>query len=191
MTCAARFRTNHLETAPWQSGAILSNHKGKANMANIDVHKETSSKPSAALARERLSPFRALRELLRLDPFSEMAPLWAREERAAFEPDFDVKETEDAFVFSADLPGMEAKDVDVTLSDNRLSISGTKEQKTEEKGETFYRCERSYGAFSRSFTLPMGVDKDRSNAELKNGVLTVTINKKPEARPKQIDVKPS
>lgn len=125
------------------------------------------------------------------DPFSEMAPLWAGEERGAFVPDFDVKETEDAFVFSADLPGLEAKDVDVTLSDNRLSISGKKEEKTEEKGETFYRCERSYGAFSRSFTLPVGADKDKVNAELKNGVLTVSINKKPEAKPKQIDVKAS
>jgi HSP20 family protein len=174
-----------------KAAPFFSNHKGKTKMANIDVHKETSSKPSAALARERLSPFRALRELLRLDPFSEMAPLWAREERGTFVPDFDVKETEEAFAFSADLPGMEAKDVDVTLSDNRLSISGTKEQETEEKGDTFYRCERSYGAFSRSFTLPAGVDKEKINAELKNGVLSVTINKKPEARPKQIDVKPS
>ena len=158
-------------------------------MANIEVQKTTGTKPAVPRPAERSSPFQVMRDLFRWDPFSEMAPLWAAEERAVFMPDFDVKENKEAFVFTADLPGIDAKDVDVTLSDNRLTISGKKEQQKEEKGETFYRSERTYGSFTRTFTLPAGADKDTVNAELKNGVLTLTIQKRPEAKPKQIDVK--
>jgi HSP20 family protein len=106
-----------------------------------------------------------------------------------FSPDFDVKETKEAFVFTADLPGLDPKDVDVKLTDNRLTISGKREQEKEERGETSYRRERSYGEFSRAFTLPAGIDADSIKAELKNGVLSVAINKKAEAKAKQVAVK--
>jgi HSP20 family protein len=76
----------------------------------------------------------------------------------------------------------------VQLSDNRLSISGKRESEKTEQGETYYTSERSYGSFTRSFTLPEGVDRDKLRAELKNGVLNVVAPKRPEAQPKKISV---
>ncbi|HEY5373189.1 MAG TPA: HSP20 family small heat-shock protein, partial [Polyangiaceae bacterium] len=107
---------------------------------------------------------------------------------AAFSPDFDVKETKEGFVFRADVPGIKDADLDVRLTQNRLSISGKRESEKEEKGDTFYTSERSYGSFTRAFTLPQGVDADKIKAELKEGVLTLMVPKKPEAQPKKIDV---
>ena len=158
-------------------------------MANIAVTKESPAKrvPSAPV-RESFEPFRMLRDLMRWDPFAEMAPVFTNE-GATFLPAFDVKETKDAFVFKADLPGMKEADLDVKLAQNRLSISGKREAEKSDKGETYYSYERSYGSFTRSFTLPEGVDADRIKAELKDGVLTLELPKKPELQPKTINVK--
>lgn len=156
-------------------------------MADVQVHKDDGGKKSVpALARE-WEPFRAMRQLLRWDPFAEMVPTSIFEQ--PFSAAFDVKETKDAFIFKADLPGVEEKDVDVKITKNRLSISGKREEEKSEKGDTYYTYERSYGSFSRSFTLPEGTDPDAIKAELKSGVLAVTIPKKPEAQPKKIAVK--
>jgi HSP20 family protein len=158
-------------------------------MANIAVQKGNGGE--AAVAKREQSPFEMMRQMLRWDPFAEMFPVWAPSEEALFAPDFDVKETQDAIVFKADLPGVETKDLDVKLQNNRLTISGKKEEQKEEKTDTYYRRERSCGSFSRSFTLPEGVDPDRIDAELKSGVLTLTLPKRPEAKPKQVSVKGS
>jgi HSP20 family protein len=157
-------------------------------MANVTVHKEGSREGRALAGRDAFNPFRAWRDMLKWDPFAEMLPVLSDEERALFSPDFDVKENKDGFVFTADLPGMESKDIDVKLTDNRLTISGRREQEKEEKGETTYRRERSYGSFRRAFTLPAGVDGNGVKADLKNGVLTVTLSKKAEAKAKQVTV---
>jgi HSP20 family protein len=118
-----------------------------------------------------------------------MLPGWFEREAAVYAPDFDVKETKSAFVFTADVPGIDSKDIDVQATENRLTISGKRSAETEEKSETTYRCERSFGSFTRAFTLPAGGDLDKVGAELKSGVLTVTVPKKPEAKTKQINVK--
>ncbi len=108
---------------------------------------------------------------------SMRAPVAARGEAGILRPTIDVSETDDAFKLIAELPGVEEKDVDVTVSDDRLTIKAEKRKESEEKGEHFHRMERSYGTFERTMTLPRGVDTENVNAEMKNGTLTVTIPK--------------
>lgn len=159
-------------------------------MANIAVQQDKTPQaptPARSLA-YGWEPFRAMRELLRWDPFGEMLPSFKGLESVAFSPDFDVKETKESFVFSADLPGVKESDLDVRLTQNRLTISGKRESEKVEKTDQFYASERSYGSFSRSFTLPEGIVSEKIQAELKGGVLTLSIPKKPEAQPKKIDV---
>ncbi|RIA55078.1 Hsp20/alpha crystallin family protein [Dichotomicrobium thermohalophilum] len=105
------------------------------------------------------------------------APVAARRETGVLRPMIDVSETDDAFKIIAELPGVEEKDIDVTVSDDRLTIKAEKHKETEEKGEHFHRMERSYGTFERTMTLPRGVDTENVDAEMKNGTLTVTIPK--------------
>lgn len=155
-------------------------------MANIAVHKEPQTKPTRP--EREWDPFRTMRDVLRWDPFGEIAPRWFGED-LGFNAAFEVKETKDAFVFKADLPGIKAEDLDVKLTQNRLTISGKREAEKTEKGDTFYTFERSYGSFTRSFTLPEGVDGEKIEADLKDGVLSVKLPKKPEAQPKQVAVK--
>lgn len=155
-------------------------------MANIAVHKEPQTKPTRP--EREWDPFRTMRDVLRWDPFGEIAPRWFGED-LGFNAAFEVKESKEAFVFKADLPGIKAEDLDVKLTQNRLTVTGKREAEKSEKGDTFYTFERSYGSFVRSFTLPEGVDGEKVEADLKDGVLTVKVPKKPEAQPKQINVK--
>jgi HSP20 family protein len=157
-------------------------------MANIAVTRENGGTPAQRAVRE-WDPFQTMRELLRWEPFQAIWPSWPAEAREPMHVAFDVKETRDAFVFKADVPGIDVKDVEVKLQNNRLSISGKREHEKTEKGETFYAYERSYGSFSRTFTLPDGVDADKIAADLKEGVLTLTLPKKAELKAKQISVK--
>jgi len=129
-----------------------------------------------------------MRSLLNWDPFQEMAPLLQRM-RTEFVPDFEIKETKEGYLFKADVPGVKQSDLDVSLSGNRLTISGKRESEREEKSETYYACERSYGSFSRSFTMPEGADPNAVSADLKDGVLTISIRKRAEVQPKKIDIK--
>jgi HSP20 family protein len=92
-------------------------------------------------------------------------------------------------MFHADLPGVKEQDLEVTLTGNRLTIAGKREAEREEKTDTYYACERSYGSFSRSFTLPDGADGEHLRAELKDGVLAVAVPKKPEVQPKKVQVR--
>jgi HSP20 family protein len=128
-----------------------------------------------------------MRELFRWDPFMA-GSAWPTPVAASFAPDFDVKETKESFVFTADLPGVADKDVQVQLSDNRLSISGKNESEKTEQHETYFASERNYGSFTRTFMLPEGIDADKAHAQLKNGVLSVAIPKRPEAQPRKIAV---
>ncbi len=136
-----------------------------------------------------LNPLSMFRDLLRFDPFQEMAPLWPETRTTAFLPAFEIKETKDAYLFKADVPGVKETDVEVTLTGNRLTVSGHREEEREEQHDTYYACERSYGSFSRSFTLPEGANGDQVHAEMKAGVLTVAVPKKPDMQPKKVAVK--
>ncbi len=139
----------------------------------------------------RLPSFPAFDELMRWDPFREMiAPFEEKPEvELRFVPTFDVKETKESYVFKADLPGMAEKDIDVSIAGRRLTVSGTREQEKKEEGDVFYTWERSYGAFTRSFTLPDEVDPEHVEAEMKNGVLTIVAAKRPEVKPHKISIK--
>lgn len=103
----------------------------------------------------------------------------------------EVNESEAAYEVVAELPGLEAKDVDVELAENTLTIKGEKSTQREEKEKNCYFSERSYGAFRRSFRLPDNVDQDQIAADFDKGVLKVTLPKTEESRskPKKIDVK--
>lgn len=133
-------------------------------------------------------PFRLMRDLMSWDPFAEMLP-GAMQAEAVFSPSFDVKETNDAYVFKADLPGVDEDDLEITVTGNRLTVSGKREAEEREESERYYAYERSYGSFTRAFTLPDSADCDRVEAELKSGVLTVSIAKKPESQPRKISLK--
>ena len=116
-----------------------------------------------------------------------LAP-WGRE-WGGFDPKVDVIETEDEVKVEAELPGLEAKDVHVTVSHNVLSIKGEKRQEHEEKGENWFRTERSYGSFERAISLPQGTDAEQVEATFDKGVLTITFAKTGEAKPARIQVK--
>jgi HSP20 family protein len=131
-----------------------------------------------------------MRQLMRWDPFAGLSPL-SQNGELGFVPAFDVKETNDAFVLHADLPGINNEDLDIQITDNRLIIEGKRESSQTEKNERYYTYERSFGSFSRAFTLPSGVSADKIAAELTSGVLTVRIPKDPDAKPKQVAVKSS
>ena len=135
-----------------------------------------------------LHPLRTLREIFNWDPFQEMAPLLPLEIQKVIPP-FEVRETKDRFVFVADLPGVEAKDIEILLTGNRLTVTGTRVDKVEkgEEGE-YYARERTYGRFTRSFTLPEGADLNAVQANLSAGVLTIVFPKVAAVQPKKIPV---
>jgi HSP20 family protein len=159
-------------------------------MSDVTVRKHNGDRPASIEPSATRDPWRAMRALVSWDPFREMAPFSTFEERAiAFSPAFDVKETKDAYLFRADLPGIKEKDLDVTMTGNRLNVSGKREDEKEEKSERYYTYERNYGSFTRSFTLPDGAEVDKLRASLEQGVLTITVPKKAEVQPKKITVK--
>jgi HSP20 family protein len=157
-------------------------------MANITVEKQAGEKGQLA-RRGVVDPFSTMRDLLRWDPFREggLTALFDRE--VGFAPAFEIKETKDAFEFKADIPGVESKDIDVKLTDNRLTVSGKREAEKTDKGDTYYTYERTYGSFTRSFVVPEGVNNDAVNADLKDGVLKIVLPKKPESKPRDVPVK--
>jgi HSP20 family protein len=103
-------------------------------------------------------------------------------------PAVDVFETENDLVLKADLPGLEMKDIDIQIENGTLTIRGERKYENGSKDGGFHRIERSYGAFTRYFSLPDTVDPEKVKAEYKNGVLTVTLGKKEIAKPRQIKV---
>jgi HSP20 family protein len=100
----------------------------------------------------------------------------------------DVVETGDHFVLKADLPGLSENDVKIELEDNVLTIAGERKAEHEQQGEGYYRVERSWGAFSRSLTLPEGVNADAIQANFDRGVLEVRIPKPEEQKPRKVQI---
>jgi HSP20 family protein len=112
------------------------------------------------------------------------------EQPAHFTPDFEIKETKEGFVFKADVPGVKEKDIEITMTGNRLTISGKREADSEENTDIYYARECSYGGFTRAFTLPEGTDdSSHIRAELNQGVLVLLLPKRPEQQPRRIEVK--
>jgi len=113
----------------------------------------------------------------------------ARRRAEEWAPSVDLTETKDSFIVKAELPGLEAKDVDVTISGNVLTIKGEKKKEEEEKDEQHHYVERYYGTFQRSFQLPANVKADKIDASFEKGVLKITLPKTAEAKKKQIEIK--
>ena len=171
--------------------------------------KHTSSpatKPSgtSAAAMRRWHPFDGLRdEIDRL--FDEFSFGWPRlsSGRALTEPVWrgaatmevamEAAEDDKAYIVTAELPGLDEKNVEVKVTDSTITISGENKEEKEEKKKDYYFSERSYGSFQRSFTLPDDVDASKIEASMKKGVLTVTLPKSPEAQKKfrKLDIKAS
>lgn len=107
----------------------------------------------------------------------------------AWAPLVDISEDNENVRIHAELPGMTQKDVKLSVKDGVLTIQGERNFKDEQKEKNYYRIERSYGTFARSFTLPKLVDAENINAAMKNGVLEVTVPKKEEAKAKEIEIK--
>jgi len=133
-------------------------------------------------------PFRTMRELMRFDPFAEMSTMNVGQ-TFQFNPDFEVKETKEGYLFKADLPGIKEKDLEISMTGNRLSVSGHRESEKRDENDRYYLYERSYGSFTRSFTLPDAVDNNKITAELKEGVLTLLVPRRPETQPRKIAVR--
>ena len=152
----------------------------------------------------QIAPIRTFRSLMGTDPFRELFDLQRGINRlfedaassgnsaavlSAWTPSVDVYEDENGFLIKCELPEVRREDVKVNLDNNVLSISGERKFEHEEKREGYHRVERSYGQFYRSFTLPPNVNVEVINAEFRDGVLRLSIPKKEEAKPKQIQVK--
>lgn len=148
-------------------------------------------------------------DITRWDPFNELTSLRDRFDQlmnqqpffrgfgpfaeqsltaAKFIPPVNIYEDEQTINIEAEVPGIQEKDLDISLENNVLTISGERKMEDEDKRENFHRIERSYGRFTRSFTLPPTVDTENVNAEFNNGVLKIKLNKREEAKPKQIKI---
>jgi HSP20 family protein len=160
---------------------------GETVMSDIAIRKQDENKP--VQVERTWDPWRAMRSLLSWDPFREMALPALQPADFALSPAFDVKETKDSYEFKADVPGVQEKDLEVSMTGNRLTVSGKRETEKEDKGDRYYTYERSSGSFTRSFSLPDGADGDKVHASLDKGVLSIRIPKKPEVQAKKIAVK--
>jgi HSP20 family protein len=146
-------------------------------MANL-TRRDNGNRP---LARD---PFSFARDLFAWDMFDQ-----ARPAVATFAPRFEVKETADSYVFKADLPGIKEQDLDISLQNGVLTVSGTRQAEEKKEGESYYLFERKYGSFSRSFALPDVADPEKVEADLKDGILTIAIGKRVDAKPRKIGLK--
>ncbi len=135
----------------------------------------------------------------RVRPFTKEWEEWINEaskamspreglDNATWTPKVDVVENEDSYVVNADIPGMNKEDIKIDIDDNTLTIKGEKKLENKEEKENYIRIERSYGSFFRTFALSENVDRENIKANYKDGVLELTLPKKEEAKPKQIEV---
>ncbi len=156
-------------------------------MANKTSKEVVKVEPSKAL-----SPFeeleRRVEEFFRR-PFSIFGPTWwPRLRFPEFEemsPSVDIFEEGDDVVVKAELPGMKKEDIEVKLTDNTITISGEKKKEEKVEKKDYYRLERSYGSFCRSFSLPSEIQTDKAKAQFKDGILEVRIPKSEEAKKKE------
>ena len=135
------------------------------------------------------------RKLLRslFDDFFDVVETPGRSRRSWFEgamwePAIDLIDQKDKLVAKVELPGVDKKDVKISLTENNLTIQGEIKKEEETKKENYYYRERAYGNYARTISLPTEIDKDKISAKFKNGILEVTMPKKPEVQPKEISI---
>ena len=165
----------------------------------LPIKNETTSAPQVTKASD-WQPFEALRNqvdrlfhdfqtgFLRAPSYRsllDIEPFWRRDFGFDLTPAIDIVEKDKAFEVTAELPGLDVKNIDLQLSDNVLTIEGEKQEEKEEKAKDRYVSERRYGSFRCSLQVPGSVDADGIEASFKSGILTVTLPKSPEAQKKQ------
>jgi len=143
--------------------------------------------------------------IIRWDPFRDLITLREKMNRlfedafaargeekdlmaSTWTPSVDIYETENEVVLTAEVPGIEDKNIEIKIEDNTLSIKGERTLEKETKEENYHRIERAYGSFYRSFTIPHNVDQDKIQAEHESGVLKITMPKKPELKPQKVKI---
>ena len=138
--------------------------------------------------------------LIKWDPFRELSTFpgrfgrllekdWERAmSTTEWNPSVDIFENDNDIVVKVEVPGMNAKDIDVRIENNVLMLKGERKFEKETKEENYHRVEREYGSFSRAFTLPTAVKEDKVMAEYKDGILKITLPKKEEVKPKSIKI---
>jgi HSP20 family protein len=132
-------------------------------------------------------PFAIARELFSWDPFFRLDwPVRQVQGAASFAPTFNVVEKPDGYYITADVPGVRDEDVDVTVHDNHLIISGSRKAEERKEGENYFIYERRYGNFSRAFAMPDTADAESVEAALRNGVLEVRVAKRESAKPRKV-----
>ena len=152
----------------------------------MDIIRRDINSEFPVTTRRDIDPFRMMRDMMRWDPFRDLGA-WENRTRG-YTPSFDVRETRDSYVFEADIPGLREEDIEVSLTGNRLNVSGNRTYEARDEGDNYYTCERNYGQFSRAFTLPEGCNMDNVKANLENGVLTIHVAKRPEVQAKKISL---
>jgi len=140
--------------------------------------------PETDVFRSRMD--RVFNEMLR-DAWG--APLSESVAGRTWTPAVDIKESDEALTLTAELPGFDKDQVEITLENNVLTLAGERRFEQESKGETWHRIERSYGSFSRSFTLPATVKTDKVDAKFEGGLLSVTLPKIEESKPRKIAIR--
>lgn len=162
----------------------------KRKRSQLPVRVERYMEPRSYLWEHPLVEFRKASDRLFEDffrgfrwPLSWGESPWglARETLGTAWPQVDMEETDEAIRITAELPGVDKDNIDISVTDDRLTIRGEKKQEEEKRGKGYYRVERTYGSFQRSFDLPCEVEADRVDATFKNGVLTITLPKSPAA----------
>jgi HSP20 family protein len=158
--------------------------QGQRELVRREPSRQLSRDPFQLLMRD---PFQMMREMM-VNPFRflQMSPwgFFGRDEME-WNPSFEIQETDDAFLFKADLPGIRNEDLEISLMGNQLVISGKREQEHEQTQGQYHTYERSYGNFTRSFALPESADLDKVQSDLKDGVLTLVVPKKAGSSPQR------
>jgi len=143
-----------------------------------------------AMTLMRWSPWQELEGMQRtLSRLLDEGGMSTSSEFGTWMPAVDIRETDDALLVYAELPGIDKKDIHVDVHDGVLTISGERKYEKDVKEENVHRTERAYGRFSRSFSLPRTVDADKVDARLKDGVLEIRLPKTESAKPKAIEIK--
>jgi len=143
--------------------------------------------------------------IIRWDPFRDMVTLREKMNRlfedvftgqsegkelaaSTWAPAVDIFETENDLVMTAEVPGIDEKDIEIKIEDNTLILKGARKFEKETKEENYHRIERSYGSFYRAFTLPNSIDPEKIQAEHENGVLKITMPKRTELKPRKVKI---
>jgi HSP20 family protein len=121
--------------------------------------------------------------------WEDFGQLTGRNETSAYAPSMDVRETPEAFIVEADVPGMKKDDVQIELADNVVTVKGERRSERERTDKDYHITERHFGSFRRSVAIPGGFDGEKVNAKFENGVLTITLPKQEEKKPRKIEVK--